>query len=160
MMRKRFALVLVALLLMGTTGWAEEYSYLTFQKNDASNSETSVALASLSKITFSNGSLILTNAYGTNIGSYNLSELNKMFFAAQATAIENIQTDNTSITLQEGMLRINAVPGSKINLYQTSGAMVKAFSASASECVVNMSSLPKGIYLLRVNNQVKKILNR
>ena len=159
-MRKRFALVLVALLLMGTTSWADEYSYLTIQKNDASNSETSVALASLSKITFSNGSLILSNAYGTTIGTYNLSELNKMFFASQATAIENISTDKMSIALQEGVLRISSDPGSNIRLYQTSGVLVKSFSSSASESEINMSSLPKGIYLLRINNQVKKILNR
>jgi hypothetical protein len=159
-MRKKFALVLVAFLLMGATSWADEYSYLTIQRNDAGNSEASVALASLSKITFSNGSLILSNAYGTTIGTYTLSELNKMYFTSQPTGIGNAVTDEMSAVLQNGVLRINSVSGSKIKLYQTSGALVKSFSSSASESEINMGSLPKGIYLLKVNGQVKKILNR
>jgi hypothetical protein len=159
-MRKRFALVLVVFLLMGATSWADEYSYLTIQKNDAGNSETSVALASLSKITFSNGSLILSNAYGTTIGTYTLSELNKMFFASQATGIDNAAIDNMSAVLQDGVLKVSSALGSNIKLYQTSGVLVKSFSSSASECEINMGSLPKGIYILKVNGQVKKILNR
>lgn len=160
-MRKKFALVLVAFLFMGATSWADEYSYLTIQRNDAGNSEASVALASLSKITFSNGSLILSNAYGTTIGTYSLSELNKMFFASQATGITNTAIGGSmSAVLQEGVLKISSTLGANIRLYQTSGVLVKSFSSSASESEINMGSLPKGIYILKVNDQVKKILNR
>lgn len=159
-MKKRFFLFCVSLLVMGGTSWADDYSYLTIQQNNAGNSETSVVLSSLSKITFNNGSMQLYNATGTSLGTYSLSDLNMMYFSATATAIQSVNTNQSSSVFSNGVLKIDATSGSKISLYQTSGTMVKSFSSAAEESEINMGSLPKGVYLLKVNDKVTKILNR
>jgi hypothetical protein len=158
--KKRFFLLIVSLVMMGATGWADDYSYLTIQQNDAGNTEASVALSSLRKITFSNGAMELYNASGASLGTYTLSDLNMMYFSATPTGIQNANTNQFSAILSNGTLKINATVGSRISLYQTCGALVKSFSSAAEESEINMSSLPKGVYLLKVNSKVTKILNR
>lgn len=159
-MSKKILSAMALFFIFGATCLADDYSYLTIQQNDTGNTETSVVLSSLSKITFSNGSMNLYNTSGTSMGTYSLSALNMMFFSSTATGIQSAAADGFSAALQGGVLKISSPAASKINLYMASGALVKSISSSAAETEIYMSSLPKGIYLLKVNNQVKKILNR
>lgn len=148
------------LIMAGIVSRADDYSYLTIQKNNTGNDESSVALSSLSKITFSNGAMSLYDASGNRLGIYTLSDLNLMYFSNSATAVESLSVNSESVVLQNGILKINSSAGSKISLFQSSGALVKSLSASDAESEINMSSLPKGIYLLKVNDQVTKVLNK
>lgn len=157
---KKIKLFLIAIVLMiGTTCYAEDFSYLTIQKNDASNTEQSFSLSLLSKLTFSNGSLILTMGDGTT-SSFTLTDLNLMFFSNQATGIQSAQTSSKLAILNNGVLTISTESGAKISLFQTNGALVRTLTTTDNETEINIGSLPKGIYLLKINDKVQKILNR
>jgi hypothetical protein len=50
--------------------------------------------------------------------------------------------------------------GDKIEIFDTQGQLVNQFSAEKNQTTVNLSSLPKGTYIVKVNNkQVKLIRN-
>lgn len=158
--KKRLLMTLVLFAMICTLGWADDYSYLTVQQNDEGYTESSVALSSLSKITFSDGAMQLYDASGTSLGNYTLSALNKMFFSATATDIQTTDADKLSFAFSGDVLKVDAAAGSRISLFRTSGTLVKSFTAAADESEVNMSTLSKGVYLLKVNDKVGKVLNK
>jgi formylmethanofuran dehydrogenase subunit D len=48
--------------------------------------------------------------------------------------------------------------GDKIELYDTHGQLVHQFSARKNQTTINLSFLPKGTYILKVNNKQAKII--
>jgi hypothetical protein len=83
-------LLIMALLAVGTMAHAEDYKYLTLGYNSV---EASVELATLQKITFENGNVVVTTSNGTQ--TFPLAQMEKMYFSANATGIQQLQSDQT-----------------------------------------------------------------
>ena len=83
-------LLIMALLAVGTMAHAEDYKYLTLGYNSV---EASVELATLQKITFENGNVVVTTSNGTQ--TFPLAQMEKMYFSANATGIQQLPSDQT-----------------------------------------------------------------
>lgn len=84
------------------------------------------------------------------------------FVRKEVTAIENIQTDKPKDILKEyvnNTLTLIAASG-EIKIYSVSGAMVASAQALGKETVIDVSSLPKGPYILKCGKQSFKFNKR
>ena len=105
-------LLIMALLAVGTMAHAEDYKYLTLGYNSV---EASVELATLQKITFENGNVVVTTSNGTQ--TFPLAQMEKMYFSANATGIQQLQSDQT-INDQTAARQYFDLSGRRINTPQ------------------------------------------
>lgn len=140
---KRITLFLLFALtaVLGTT--AQSLDYLTFRTADGTEqSLTAVGL----KLTFSDGQLVATGNGETT--TFSLTDLSSMFFSQTATSIAGITDANaTKVDIVNGQLKVTAPAGSRISIHSLDGRQA------------NSNNLPKGVYLVRVNNQTFKVLS-
>lgn len=81
-------LIIMAMLAIGTTAFAEDYKYLTMAYNSV---EKSIELATVQKITFENGQVVVATSEGQQ--TFPQSQMEKMFFSQTATSIKEVSTD-------------------------------------------------------------------
>ena len=79
--------IILALLAISTSAFAEDFKYLTLS---ASSAVKSIELQTIQKITFENGTVAVTTSE-SNV-SLPLAEMQKMFFSSSATGIGEIET--------------------------------------------------------------------
>lgn len=85
-------LIIMAMLAIGTTAFAEDYKYLTMGYNSV---EKSIDLSTIQKITFENGQVVVATSNGNE--TFQQSEMEKMFFSSEATAIEAVAAEGQRI---------------------------------------------------------------
>lgn len=115
------------------TTMADTYEWLNIMYNDGT--EVSTSLADFSNITFENGVMKLNN--GTNVvKSFDTKTLRKMYFKADNTAIDlpAINTDADAPTV-----------------------IVNAAGMVVGNSVSDIEKLPRGLYIVKQGNNVKKI---
>lgn len=147
-MKKILLSALVA--LSAQSIWADEYNYLTVAYNSV---EQSIALGTVKKITFQGGNCVVSTTEGEF--SYPLSQMEKMRFTADPTAIERLPLQaeglkcmGTALTVgQKGLLHI----------YNTSGALVRVANVAQAGSVINLGILPKGVYIVRMGDKTIKV---
>ena len=145
------------LLAVSGTAHADEYAYLTI---DQTGNETSFAVSSINRITFSNTDMVLHMNDGTQ-QTLPLASLSKMFFAENGTnGIAATIGAEQRITLKDGVLRVKGLPGQTVSVYNTGGQIVRKVTAGEQETEVNLSGMVKGVYIVRVGNETKKIMNK
>ena len=147
-MKKIFLAAFAALISL--TCLADDY-YL----NVIANATDSYATASLKKITFENGNVVVTTSNGTST-SYAISSISQMYFSSTSAGIGSISTDS-NIAWDGTTLSLNGLKG-KVQVYQPSGALVASESADAER--INLSRLSKGVYVVNVNGQSFKIVKK
>lgn len=146
-----------ALLAVATTAAADSFSYLTVTQNQG---ETSYAIAAINKITFSPTNMILLMNDGSKT-ELPLAGLSKMFFASQPTAISEVSpTAENHFTLINGTLKVNAPKGTKVYIYNIGGKLVKTADCIGDYTEIAVDALNKGVYVVRINNDSKKIMNK
>lgn len=134
----------LSLFIASTAGVAAQSSdYLTFR--DAKGSERSLSVDGL-KITFEGGTLNATCATGE--ATFELSQLREMFFTATATGIAAATRDNTKVSIVGGRLRVDAPAGSRIAVFTADGRQVDG------------RELPRGLYIVKVNDKTHKVIAR
>lgn len=129
-------LLLILTLVTVSVVHAHDYPYLAFRTVDGSLRFVSVASLTL---TVSDGNLVVRNADGET--SFQLDNLDAMYFTSDATGI----TISTSAT-QSGEMEVISVSGTYVGKF--------ASVEDAKEV------LPDGIYIIRHNGTVKKIVVR
>ena len=155
-MRKMKQLLLCAALAVSGVAWADSYGYLTVA---SANGERSYELKSVNKITFDSVNMILWNGE-TITAELPLASLDRMFFSS-TSGITPITHDEATIALRDGVLHITAQPGSRITLYNMKGQLTKQVTASARETQLNLRGLlSNGVYIVRVGNQSRKVMNK
>ena len=147
-MKKIFLAAFAA--LFSLTCLADDY-YL----NVIANATDSYATASLKKITFENGNVVVTTSNGAST-SYAISSISQMYFSSTSAGIGSISTDS-NIAWDGTTLSLNGLQG-KVQVYQPSGALVVSESADAER--INLSRLSKGVYVVNVNGQSFKIVKK
>ena len=78
--------IILALLAISTSVFAEDFKYLTMGYN---NVEKSITLETIQKITFENGQDVVTTSEGSE--TFPLSQMQKMYFYEMATGIGEIE---------------------------------------------------------------------
>lgn len=156
-MKKLRNIFLSLLLAVSATAVADEYAYLTISQD---GSETSIAVSSIDHITFDSSNMVLHLTNGTE-QKMPLSNLSKMFFTENGTnGIATISGNQSNISLKDGVLYVKNVPGSTVTVYNTGGQIVRKVTARETETEVNLSGLIKGVYIVKVGTETKKIMNK
>ncbi len=132
MIMKKFFLTCLMTMMMGTiTAQAGEFPYLTFETTNGA--KVSVAVESL-RLTI-NGTTLTVGSQ-----SFTLSNLSKMYFS---TTDETTTTDIATLSLNDSLLE-NA------EIYDLNGRKVTEGKASKSK-------LPRGVYIVKINEKNCKI---
>lgn len=131
-MKKILSLV-AFIVTFSANAFADDYQYLTFQKTDGTS--LSVTAEGL-KITFADGNLVATQ--GGETTTIALTDLNKMYFSSEKTAIKTIDNDQT-VT---GSAEVYDLQGRRIN----------------GQWSADNVSLPRGIYIVKQGNRSQKVI--
>ncbi len=146
-MKKLFIMALLTASSLGTM--AEDYKYLTAAYNSI---EQSFELATVQKITFENDNVVITTSQG--ITNLPLSTMEKMFFSDIATAIESMGTESENLKMSNGLL--HASGKGLLYIYNSMGQLTQIAQVDG-EMNISLSTLPKGIYIVSLNDETIKI---
>ena len=152
---KKFILSIFVITCCITSAVAQSVS-LEINKTD--NSQQKVALNSLNKLTFSGSDLVLNYNSGS-LENIAMADIRKMNFGV-ISGVVNVSDDINAISVYPSpattWIKIKNLPAGNnhVNIYTVSGVLVLS-SALQSE-TIDVSGLNRGIYLLKVNNQVLK----
>ncbi len=143
-------LIIMALLAAGSLhATAQDYKYLTAAYNSV---EQSFELATVQKITFEGDYVVVTTSEGvTNLP---LSQMEKMFFSADPTAVEALASESRGLKLVDGVL--TAKGDGLLYIYDTAGRLVQMAHVDG-EMRISLSSLHRGIYIVNLGNETIKI---
>jgi hypothetical protein len=147
---------LLIILFLITASFAAKAQSIVLQSQDGS--EQSISLSNIQKITFSDGYLVL-NYNGGTTQNYAISALRKLSFNSTSSIVKNTLTEAVHFFYQatDQHLYFQNLPDSKssITVFRTDGILVIQ-TTIFSDGTIDASSLPTGLYLVKVNNQVYK----
>ena len=156
MNKKKFLLSLV-LLMAGRLFAAEESQLITLS---ADGTETAYALSDVQKIVFENNTMTVDMKSGSDATDITCIR----FLLSDQSGIEN-QQPAVSIFIFPNPVKTNlTVTGTdknvKINLIDLSGKLLQSILTRDNSTDINVSSLPEGLYLLQVGEQVIKFIKQ
>lgn len=119
------------------------------------------ALATIGKFTLTDNKLSLVTTDGQTIEVCPTSNLRSLTFGAKPTALSNTLRNEITVSLAPnptaGSVNISGAPeGTPVNVFDLSGHIVLRGSAPT----VDLTALPKGVYLLQVSTQVVKVIRK
>lgn len=126
---------------------------------NADGAERKIELGTLGKITFSGTNMVFNFLNGSN-ESITISSVQKMFFTKSTKVSFVNANDKISIypnPVTSFIFLKNAPAGDlNITVFSLSGTMALKLLVPSASDQIDVSSLPKGFYLLKVNDQVFK----
>ena len=139
--------LLVTALILGssTNVMADDYKYLTAKYN---NEEKSIELASIRKITFEAGDVVVYTSEGQV--KFPLSEMEKMLFSEAPTAIESMPMETASMKVSGGVLSVSG--NGLLRIYSSNGQLQQMAKVDGSSRI-SLQNLPKGVYIINIGNQ-------
>lgn len=125
--------------------------------------EKTITLNTLSKITFSGTNMIFNYQNGTN-ESMAFSTINKMLFATP-TVLNDIKIEDKMILYPNpasDKLYLKNVNDENLNIsiFSISGLQLLKITALKSSEPIDISSLPKGFFVLKINDQAIKFTKK
>ena len=133
---------------------ADDYQYLTVTQTDT---ETSYAVSNIQKITFDATDMVLVLSDGTT-QRLPLSGLQKMFFAAGPTGISAVTQSERKFTINNGRLQAAMAQGEQLTIYNIKGEAV--FTTAERDAQFDLSALAKGVYIVKVGTETRKVVNK
>lgn len=148
---KKIALsLLIALACISAKAEDGKSLYVTF--NDGQKVE--FALAKTPEVTFGNNQMTIKTTDTTT--SYDLTTVASFTYNASTTGISKTETENKLVW--EGNRIIVDGINNKVHVYTIDGKNVGLSPiVNGSKTVINIDTLTKGIYIIKVNNQSFKI---
>ena len=119
--------------------------------------EESWALSDVRKITFNGTDVVITTTDGSS-KTFAMDEINKMNFHTQATAINDLKAD-ASVQFDGSVLQVSAPSGTTVSVYTAIGSLASKTVVDGSG-QVSLSDLPKGVYMIKIGNNLTKVLKR
>ncbi len=150
-LRSLFAALLLT--IIPTTSLADDYKYLTIAEN---GTETSYGVSSIQKITFDASDMVLHLTDGTT-QRLPLANLTRMFFSETSSGIIATTQPQSKMHFEGGVLRADIVQGETIAVYNMRGERVLAANRSGS---YDLSTLVKGVYIVKVGTETRKVVNK
>jgi hypothetical protein len=148
----RTILTSVVAALCSLTALADDYQYLTVSSDGGQNSYT---VSNIQKITFDATNMVLHLSDGTT-QQLPLAGLQKMFFSSEGSGIA-VGTMQSKMQFNGGMLRAEMADGERLTVYNMKG--VEVFSANESG-TYDLTTLTRGVYIVKVGNATKKVVNK
>lgn len=155
---KKILLALMATLGMWSTAAAQTKIVVNFADGRAAQE---FLLEDVGKVVFGAEQLTLGGVAGETLQAYSLADILSIKFKDLPTAIESPVADTGSelrLFCRDGQLQAEGLPvdGDAVAaVYDLSGRPVMARRAWSGE-PISVSSLPKGVYIFKVNNKTIK----
>jgi len=126
--------------------------------NQTSGSAVQIDLDKLSKVSFSDGKMVANYSDGTD-ESYVLSEVSKLVFSG-TTGIGVVEAMDGKLAYSgsRGIAVVANSTGSKLQIYNIGGSVVLQKTIEAQVETVDLSSLQRGLYLLKLDGKTIKIV--
>lgn len=134
-------------------------SRIVVEKTD--NSELTIALSDIRKITFDYTTVNIISHDG-NVFSNDMSDILRIASYAQETGIDNVSFGNEQLIefVSSDNIAVNSPAGETIAIYNINGCLILAQRQLSDGGVISISTLPKGIYLIRTNGRTAKFIKR
>ena len=153
-MKKKFRLFTMAAVLLSASAAIADNNLVV----QSAGTHTPYPISSVRIIRFgADGFSICRN--GQADVNYNYANVDKIYFTLSTTGFENIIDDETrmgiSIDPSGSIITVNGISSGNVNIYNYSGMQVKNLPNWQGERI-NIADLPKGVYILKINNQSTK----
>jgi hypothetical protein len=152
-MKKR-PLLLALLLLTCAVPFSVQAQSIVLRLQDGS--EQAVLLSNLRKITFSDSNLVLCYNQGAT-QSYGVNTLSKLFFNTSGSPVQTTSAESVTFfyNAADQQIYFRNLPESEspVVVFRADGVSVVRTSVIGEESI-DLSQLPAGFYLIKVNNQV------
>ena len=152
--------LLVIFLLMLLTISMKNYAQNSMLIQLKSGSVLSYTLASTSKISFLNNNLL----YAPDNSSTAIDQITKITFGV-TSGTNDVNENNVTLGVSPNpahdyivLTNLISSENGKVSIYSATGVQVILRQISSSTETVDVSSLPQGIYIVRVNNQTAKFI--
>lgn len=152
-MKKLLSALLTFMFLFTTASRADEYTYLTVTQGEGTSD---FQISQIEKISFDQADMIVTLANGSE-ERLPLSGVSKMFFSDGKQSIAKVNTDGSKIRLEDGVLKVQVEEGEMVRLYNLKGEEILSAKQSIA---YDIRHLTKGVYIVRVGNESKKLMTR
>lgn len=152
-MKKLLSALLTFMFLFTTASRADEYTYLTVTEGEGTSD---FQISQIEKISFDQADMIVTLANGSE-ERLPLSGVSKMFFSDGKQSIAKVSTDGSKIRLEDGVLKVQVEEGEMVRLYNLKGEEILSAKQSIA---YDIRHLTKGVYIVRVGNESKKLMTR
>jgi hypothetical protein len=153
-----FALFFFALFGIGVLNVQSQSVSLEIKNRDGS--EKNIDINGLRKITFGNGIVILNYRSGS-MENVVTSSIQKMVFASFTGFNDHLTDAETPVVYPnpaKEFISIKNIPGNstKIIIYSITGSQMIQLQLYASNEMIDISHLSRGIYIIKVNNKALK----
>lgn len=143
-----------ALMLVVFVARADDYNFMIFEQS--SGSQTAVEADGLT-ITYADGYLIATSSAGT-VTRLPLAELSSMWFSESAsTGITAIGEAKATVTTDGNSIIAQAMRGTRYTVATTAGVIMAQGVTSGDTDEAIATSLPKGLYVIRIGERSIKL---
>ena len=143
----------MTLLTCLTASATDFYLWLTNTTGD----EESWSLSDVRKITFSGSDVVITTTDGST-KTYAMSEVSKLNFQDTPTSIDRVKA-SSPVQFDGNALHVGASTGTPVDVYTATGSLACKSVVDGSG-QVSLSSLPNGVYLVKIGNNKVKVLKR
>lgn len=161
-MKVKFTILSLLLALAATSMWAadKQNTLIVLTKDNVLHQ---FILADKPTVTFEGTQLKVTCEKASASASFNLSDIIRFTYAGKdASGIDEMTVNPTEISMEEGVLVISQMKAnSTVNVYSMDGKLVRQLTAQrAGTYRLSLSSLPAGVYIVKVDTITYKITKR
>ena len=126
---------------------------------ESNESNTAVNFNDFERITFDGPVVTVSKTDGTS-ENYNMGDITRIHFGYYNTSVsDNIQT-NALRYLSSDDIEINGSCGTMVYIYDMTGTQLFSTHLKEDRTVINLSQYPKGIYIVRTEEQTFKVVRR
>lgn len=149
---------ILAILLVLSAAFPAAAQQMLIEKEGSSNEI--ISLGSLKQITFSGTTVIVEQADGTT-SQNEMSAISRISFG-DYTAIDDTAADSSRLVtcIPGDAIAVNCHAGTLVTIYNVTGSQVLCTRLRASNAVISIAALPKGIYIIKANDRTAKIIRR
>lgn len=156
---KKLFLLLIMVVLVNMTSKADNRVLQIWQTD---GQIMTISLNEEPRTTYSDGNLIITTTRTTI--TYPLEQVWKYTYVLDGSisegdgvpdGIKSILSDDGETLTFKGLKK-----NTEIQLYSTSGQLLRKFKANSNQVAVSISQLPTGVYIVKANNATYKITKR
>jgi len=138
--------------LMSLTALADDYTlYITTPA-----AVSTFAYDDLHRITFADGNVVVATHSG-DVSTFPIADISRMSFEAPATGIQTAR-QNSGIAFDGQNLSLDGTAG-RVEVFTPSGAVALRANAADGQSI-NLSQLPRGIYVVKAGGKATKIIKK
>ena len=150
-MNKKIFLVTALFSASSLIAVADDYNYLTVAHNSV---EESISLPTVQKITFDATNVIVWTTDGQV--TFPLSEMEKMTFTVDPTAIKAFPEQAKGIQYENGTLSV--AKAGTLRIYKANGALVGIMQVEKGGTSINLNNLESGLYIVTQGKKTIKLI--